>query len=219
VTIRALDVEGSFRGPFGYDRHARAFVRALHRRGIAIHLFDFGDGPDRPALTPWQDPWFELFRRPVPSRVLLQFRMPHLVQAECEKIVVNFTMFEASRIPQHWVQQSRVVPLTVLTTESSRRAWIESGAPEDRIRLCPLGVDPLAFGGAVDPLPLRLPTGVPISSYRVRFLNVSAISPRKNLAGLMRAWLRATNRDDDAVLILKLTAYGPGLLTYVRREV
>jgi glycosyltransferase involved in cell wall biosynthesis len=40
-------------------------------------------------------------------------------------------------------------------------------------------------------------------------LNVSEFGPRKNLAGLLRAWLRATSCQDGAVLLLKLSWSGP----------
>jgi glycosyltransferase involved in cell wall biosynthesis len=48
-----------------------------------------------------------------------------------------------------------------------------------------------------------------VERYATRFLNVSELSPRKNVLGLLRVWLRATSRADDAVLILRLGAYVP----------
>jgi glycosyltransferase involved in cell wall biosynthesis len=59
-------------------------------------------------------------------------------------------------------------------------------------------------------MPLLLESLGIVDRYRVRFLNVSANSPRKNLAGLVRAWIRATTRHDDAILVIKLSDY-PGL--------
>ena len=38
---------------------------------------------------------------------------------------------------------------------------------------------------------------------------MSELGPRKNLVGLLRAWLLATRQDDDAILILKLGQSGP----------
>jgi glycosyltransferase involved in cell wall biosynthesis len=49
--------------------------------------------------------------------------------------------------------------------------------------------------------------GEPLSNYRVRFLNVSELGPRKNLVGLLRAWLLATSRTDDALLIIKMSPF------------
>jgi glycosyltransferase involved in cell wall biosynthesis len=132
---------------------------------------------------------------------------------------VNFTMFEASRIPSKWVKWNRRTDLVILPTESSKRAWVDSGFPEPQIRLCPLGVDPDLFHPDVEPLPLGEYNGRPISDYRVRVLNVSDVSPRKNLPGLLRVWMRTTKPTDDAVLILKINCPFKLLLREFRRRI
>src|SRR5205823_447719 len=93
-----------------------------------------------------------------------------------------------------------------------------SGLPEEKVRLCPLGVDVALYSRPAPPLPLRRPSGEPISQYRVRFLNVSELNPRKNLLGLLRAWLKATSRQDDALLLLKLGCYAPDSLKLLREQ-
>src|SRR5215211_706385 len=65
---------------------------------------------------------------------------------------------------------------------------------------------------------LRLATGEPVERFRTRFLNISALCPRKNLGGLMRAWLRATSRDDYAVLIRKMTLQHGSDYAYYPRQ-
>jgi glycosyltransferase involved in cell wall biosynthesis len=87
------------------------------------------------------------------------------------------------------------------------------------MRVCHLGVDASVFGGSPEPLMLRLATGEPIERFRTRFLNVSAIGPRKNLDGLLRAWLRATTSDDDAVLICKMTVYHGAEYAYLLQQI
>jgi glycosyltransferase involved in cell wall biosynthesis len=131
---------------------------------------------------------------------------------------VNYTMFEATPAPAAWVARNRKHDLVIVPSESSRAAWMVAGMPEERIRLCPLGVDPRLFTGAVEPLPLQLPGGGPVARYRTRFLNVSEFSPRKNLRGLLRVWIKATNGSDDAVLILKLGCNSKGQLNSFRSE-
>ncbi|HEY7033076.1 MAG TPA: hypothetical protein VH482_17145 [Thermomicrobiales bacterium] len=205
--IQAVDAEGAFRGPNGYDRHLRGFVRGLHRRGIAVRVYDTGDRARPPVLQSWQDPFFESLNRPVGARVLLQSRMPHHTPPRTDQAVANLTTFEATRVPPTWIDYGRRHALTVVTSEVCRRAWIDSGAPADRLRVCHLGFDPAAFSGSAEPMPLRLPNGQWVEEFRTRVLNISALCPRKNLLGLMRAWLRATSRDDDAILIQKLTIY------------
>ena len=111
-------------------------------------------------------------------------------------------MFEDGA-PAEWISRSKNHDLVILPTESSRQAWIAGGMPPDRIRLCPLGIDPVLFGAAIPPRELAG------RKYGTRFLNVSAYGPRKNLGGLLRAWKRATTRSDDAVLLLKVGCYEP----------
>jgi hypothetical protein len=43
-----------------------------------------------------------------------------------------------------------------------------------------------------------------VAEYRTRVLNVSDVTPRKNLTGLIRTWITATSAGDDAILIVKL---------------
>ncbi|MGO8731839.1 MAG: hypothetical protein ACLQVM_03490 [Terriglobia bacterium] len=146
--------------------------------------------------------------KPTGSRTVLHFCMPHQVRPHAGRRNVNYTMFEATPAPAPWVAQNLEHELVIVPTESSRAAWIAGGMPEEKIRVCPLGVNPRFFTGAAEPLPLQLLNGVPVARYRVRFLNVSELSPRKNVAGLLRTWTKATNTSDDAILVLKLGCAG-----------
>ena len=212
ASISAVRVRGPFKGPSGYDHHTREFVRELHNQGVAVELIDFPAwGPGRLARHQ-RDPWFETLGRPVGARVTLHFCMPHQVVPDRGLANVNYTMFEATRISPRWAARGRKHDLVVVPTESSRRAWVDSGVPEDRVRLCPLGINTALFGGPVEPMALRRADGTRLGRYATRFLNVSELGPRKNLGGLLRAWMRATSARDDAVLIVKLGAHAPGWL-------
>ena len=202
--MKALTVRGSFRGYSGHDHHVREFVRQLHCLGVHVQLLDFADWAPGSLAGSMRDPWFETLDEPVEASVCLHFCMPHQVEPVADMLNANFTMFEASRIPRHWVEHSLQRDRVVLPTESSRRAWVDSGCPEERIRLCPLGVDPGVFRPDVEPLPLEDVRGCPFGDYRVRLLNVSDLVPRKNLLRLLRVWIEATDVDDDAVLVVKL---------------
>lgn len=210
MTLSALKIRGPFRGPSGYEHHVREFVRELHRQGVELELEDIPEwGPAK--LSPHlQDPFFTTLGNPVDARVVVQFCMPHQIQHHARLVDVNYTMFEATRIPAHWVKRSLRCAMTALPTESSRRAWLDSGVPSDQLRLCSLGIDPARFDGSAQPLDLLWQKPKPIREHRLRFLNVSELGPRKNLVGLLRAWLLATTDEDDAVLILKLGDYAPG---------
>jgi glycosyltransferase involved in cell wall biosynthesis len=218
MTLTALQVRGPFRGPSGYDRHTRAFVRELVRQGVAVELIDLPMwGPARLADAQ-RDPWFDALGDATDARTVLHFAMPHQVEIVPGRLNVDYTMFEATRIPPAWVRHHEAHDLVIVPTESSRDAWIASGVPPEKLRLCPLGIDPEAFGGSPAPLPLWRENGLPIGAYGVRFLNVSELGPRKNLVGLLRAWIRATTRADDAILVVKLGTYAPGWLDLFRAQ-
>ncbi len=195
--LKALKIRGPFRGTSGYDHHVRAFTRELHAQGVAVELEDLPNWSAAKLPAELQDPWFETLNRPVDAAIVLHFSMPHQVVAEPGMFNVNFTMFEATRVHPEWIRANRQHDLVIVPTESSLKAWVASGMPAHRLRLCPLGVDPSLFTGAAEPLDLD-------TVRRVRFLNVSDVTPRKNLHWLIDVWMEATSREDDAVLILKV---------------
>jgi glycosyltransferase involved in cell wall biosynthesis len=214
-----LRVRGPFTGPTGYDHHVREFVRALTQLGAGVQLVDMPEwGPVR---LPYhlRDPWFETLDAPVESRTTVHFSFPTQVEPESGRLDVNFTMFEATRIPSPWAEAHTAADLIVLPTHHSLRAWADSGVPESKLRLCPLGVRTDLYRPDVRPLPLADEAGRPLSTYGARFLNISQLDGRKNQSGLIRAWLRATSRGDDAVLIIKAGLYTPGSLATFQAEV
>jgi glycosyltransferase involved in cell wall biosynthesis len=210
--LRSLRVRGPFRGPSGYDHHVREITREFVRRGIRVQLIDITDWTAVRIPERDRDPLFESLQAPVDAPITLHFSMPHQVTSDDDSLHVNYTTFEATRIPRHWVEHNLRHALVIVPTESSRAAWLASGVPDERIRVCPEGVDPAVFGRKMAALRLATETGRPISSFRARFLNVSEVGPRKNIEGLLRAWLMATRQDDDAILILKLGRHVPGRL-------
>lgn len=216
--LKQLKVRGPYQGPTGYDHAVREFIRGLARQGVEIELAGLAEwGPDLPPEQ--QDPWFDLLRRPLRADKMLHFCMPHQVRAEPGMPNVLHTMFEADRIPAFWADFSQQQDLIILPTESSKQAWVAGGIPETKIRLCPFGIDPALFATRRAPLELGVYGHKPLANYRVRFLNISALRPRKNLLGLLRTWISATSSDDDAALVLKLGCYQWGFYELFRRDV
>jgi FkbM family methyltransferase len=220
--LPGVRVNGSFRGATGHDRHVRGFVRALHERGTAVELHDLPQWSPVRLPAALRDPFHDRLARESGTKrpaVIVHCCMPHQVRRDADALNVNYTMFEASRIPARWAELAREHPgdLVVVPTESSRRAWLASGVPEQQLRVSPLGVDP-AFAAAAAPLELR-DAGESLAERRVRFLNVSAPGTRKNLEGLIRTWLVATRASDDAVLVLKLLAASPRVVERFRARV
>ncbi|HEY0835844.1 MAG TPA: hypothetical protein VGE72_18215, partial [Azospirillum sp.] len=189
-----LVVRGPFTSATGYGHFCQRLIRALLDRGVPLQTIGIM-GPES-----WAP---ETLDRPVPARAVVNCLIPLAVEPVPGLATVTFSMFEGTRIPMAWRRQCERSDLIVVPCESSRLAWAGRGFPEDRLRVCPLGVDGVEDDGAAA-LTLVDSQGRPVSSYRHRFLNVSDFIPRKNVDGLLRVWLRATARGDDAVLILKL---------------
>jgi glycosyltransferase involved in cell wall biosynthesis len=203
--LHTIEVIGPFRGFSGYDRHTREFVRQFIRQGLRVQLTNLaGWSLELPAQM--QETCFDQLSDPVNADTVLHFTMPTHVRPRPHKRNVNYTMFEADRIPADWADSAAASDLIVVPTESSLRAWANSGVPEAKLRVCPLGVDGAFFSERAEPLPLTALHRKPVSSYRDRFLNVAELRPRKNHLGLLQAWIRATKADDNAILISKVTA-------------
>lgn len=203
--IEALTVKGSFRGFSGHDRHVREFARGMSQHGVQLQLVDFSNWA--PGKLPGEkyEFWFDTLGRPVDSKMVLHFCMPQQVQMAGGKMNINFTMFEATRIPPKWVKLNSQHDLVILPTSACEQAWVESGFAPEKIRLCPLGVNPDLFHPDAEPMEPVNENGNGFHEYGVRFLNVSDLTPRKNLLSLLQVWLRATSREDDAVLVIKLS--------------
>jgi len=208
--LASLRVRGPFRGPSGYDHHVREFVREFVRQGVAVQLIDLPSWSPMMLPRGMRDPWFDELLRPLDAEMTLHFSMPHQVEIDRATLNVNYTMFEATRVPEAWIERNLRHDLVVVPTESSRQTWLNSGMPDERLRVSPLGINPHMYGNPVEPLTFRTQAGRPVLDYTTRFLNVSELGPRKNIVGLLHAWLDATRDDDDAILILKLGRYAPG---------
>ena len=186
------------RGPFdtisGYAHMGRRYIQTLREQDVPLNVIGL-TGKERWAAEP--------LHVPVPARALVNIAIPIAVEKAPGLATVTYSMFEGTRIPPPWARHSESSDLVIVPTESSRLAWAAQGFPETRLRVCPLGVDAEQMARDISPIVLVSEGDRDVSSFRHRFLNVSDLIPRKNLAGLFRVWLRATRRTDDAVLILK----------------
>lgn len=189
----ALLLRGPAFGVSGYAHMTNRFVSTLNARNVPVHLLGLlGD-------EPWAAPPTTATR----GRLLLNALIPPAVEHAPGLASVVFSMFEGTRAPLFWMPYSERQDLIIVPTLSSFEAWAGRGYPQDRLRICPLGVDPEDADGDGPVLPLRLPDGRDVADVAVRILNVSDFIPRKNLDGLLRVWLRCTRATDDAALILK----------------
>jgi len=207
----AIAVIGPFKGASGYDRCTTEFVREFVRQGVNVQLTNVrGWSVELPPGL--RDTWFDSLGAPVAANSVLHFTMPNHVRPQPGKRNINYTMFEAERIPRLWASCAALPELIVVPTESSFNAWTLSHVPEGRLRICPLGVDGKYFASPASPAPVATSQGRPLKSFRYRFLNIAELRPRKNHLGLLRTWMRATKPDDEAALVLKVSVFQRGVI-------
>lgn len=202
-----LVVRGVFRDSSGYAYAVRRFVQELVAAGVRVRLVDlnYGDADNLPDDQ--IDPLLLSLDRPVRARAVLTVTTPPAVESIPGLKTVNFSMFEAVDIPDLWAGLSRRHDHVVVATDSSRTAWLRAGHPEERVHICPAGVETVDAAG-VTPAFIVDSLGRRLADYPVRVLNVSDFNDRKNLDGLLRVWLRTTRTEDRAALLLKVGKAG-----------
>ncbi len=200
--VDGLVVRGPFRDTSGYAHMVRRFVQGLTRHAFGVDLIDLNVDFVPMMEHAQRDPALERLDRPIRARSLLTFAIPSIVERVPNLRSVNFTMFEAHPAPPSWIHYAASGGRLIVPTDSSRQAWLDAGFPEERVGLCPLGVDPVDAN--IQPADCVDPQGRRLSDHPVRLLNVSDLIDRKNLGGLLRTWFRATGPEDGAALVLKL---------------
>lgn len=220
-----LALRGTFRNTSGYAYAVRQFVRQLDAAGVPVNLLDVPVSFLKAMEGSKSDPFFERFDRPVRAKALLNFVIPNLAEPVPGLDSAVFSMSEVRTVPPDWLSYSLRHRHLIVPTPSSADAWTRAGFPVERVHLCPLGVDPRPLSNRIAPTAVTDMNGRRLSDYRTRFANVSDLTLRKNLDGLLRVWLRATGPGDDAALMLKLGKGGAneaaqirGLLAAAERE-
>ena len=213
LSIRAI---GPYTGVSGYDSMTRGFAEGLVGLGARLELVpvagwspELRSGASRPSLRAQTGG--------ATPDVVVHFMMPDRCRPLAGLPSVNFTMFEAERIPDAWVEHAEEHDLVILPTETCREAWERSGVPSSKLRVCGLGVNGEFLGQAAEPLRLLVHGGRPVASYGRRFLHVGELRPRKNHLSLVRTWIQATNSNDDAILVVKCLA-PPALMVSFQRD-
>jgi len=207
--VKTLRVTGPGLGTTGYEQMVRCFIRELMAQGVSIelHFMPFWSRERLPIelLAEFEKP----YRRRVRTGMHLHFCMPQQVKPSAGCRNINYTMFEATHLSKLWIEHSLKHDLVIVPTESSRQCWIRSGMPENKVKVCPLGVDFSQFNPEIKPFKIEVPAVKPLGQFRLRFLNVSEFYSRKNIEGLLRTWISATDKNDDAIFILKTSLNTP----------
>lgn len=203
-----FSVFGPYRGVTGYDMLVRTMLKEWHFQGHQVGLTEFDRWSNTRGATEI-DPLLDLMEKNnqiINPEFHLNFCL--MEQAKLNPFTMNciYTMFEADRIHPGWVESAKKLDAIIVPTEFNKNTFHQSGIPLDKLLVCPPPLDVYALQKYVPSLTAKDFGGEDIRKYKHRFLNVSEYIPRKNVEGLIQAWVDETKPEDDACLILKLNS-------------
>lgn len=105
--------------------------------------------------------------------------------------------WEFGSVPKLWIEKMRdQVDEVWAYTNFVKQCYVESGMPEQRVQVVPLGVDTVAFHPGVTPKKLA-------TDKSFKFLFVGGTIARKGPDVLLSAYISAFHRQDDVCLVIK----------------
>jgi len=210
-----LDIYGPYRGLTGYDEVCRNIIFRLHQRGIRTHITEFQGWSGTTILDT------SLFKVLENQTITPDWRLSFCLIPQVPyypHLNACFTMFEATKIPQEWVDKSQLLDAVIVPTQFCKEVFEQCGVWN--VKVVPLGVNTKLFHSNVEPLALQNEIGSPMD-FDLRFLYVCERSARKNIEGLLRAWCIGTSKQTDRCLILKTSSFSEarlrGLVTLIRQ--
>ena len=144
---------------------------------------------------------------PVDIDYFLNVCLMDQIRPQTSCVNVCYTMFEADRCPRLWVEAAKNLDLILVPSNWNRDTFIESGIDANKVMVCPLGVNTSIHNPGVLPLAMVTDRGKVVADFKHRFLCVQELVSRKNVPGLLRTWVRAIRKEDNACLILKLGSH------------
>lgn len=194
-----------YRGPFytpsGYTYEARTLLRRFLEAGFTVQAIP----PSlelRKRLGVLRRLAPELYDLHAPPRGRQPaVELTHLPAAFFKPLAsgavrLGRTMFETDRLPADWVRACRRMDEIWVPSTFNLKTFAESGVPEDKIRVLPLGVDTERFHPQAPPLAIPGAQGFV-------FLANFAWQQRKGWPILVEAFAREFRPHEDVTLVLK----------------
>ena len=134
--------------------------------------------------------------------VLFNYPGEHFVRDH--HYTIGFTMYELSGIPSWWVEKCNQMDEIWVPSSFNQQTFTNSGVDQNKIRVMPLGVDPLTFS----------PDAIPLTIRKRRYTFLSVISGfssgfsdrRKGIDVLLPAFLEEFSESEDVCLVIKTHA-------------
>jgi glycosyltransferase involved in cell wall biosynthesis len=117
---------------------------------------------------------------------------------------IGFTMYELSGIPSWWVEKCNQMDEIWVPSSFNQQTFTTSGVDQNKLRVMPLGVNPLTFS----------PDAIPLTIRKQRYTFLSVISGfssgfsdrRKGIDVLLPAFLEELSESEDVCLVIKTHA-------------
>jgi len=185
----------------GYAVSSRELLWQLDELGVDVHLaYLYG--------TDWMDTARDDHRMAAMRQRPKDLRLPQVVYGPAElfsknsgRYRIGYTMLEVDGIPQDWVHLCNEMDEVWVPSPFNEATFRASGVTRP-IFVMPLGVNPDHFNPRI--------RGSRASS-RYTFLSVFEWGERKAAETLLRAYARAFTRQDEVLLLLKVTNRDPGV--------
>lgn len=204
---------GAFYTAGGYPYEARTVLKHLLDAGFTVRVL-----PPPPRGRWWKGleidegfgRLFELLRLPVrgrrPRLTLVHLTPEAFKAARPGTVRIGRTMFEADRLPPHWVAACNRMHAVWVPSHFNYHTFAASGVDTRRLRVLPVGVDTQLFHPGAVPLPVPGARGF-------RFLSVFSWIRRKGWPLLIEAYAREFRPEEDVTLVLKTS---PGAAAVIR---
>jgi len=113
-------------------------------------------------------------------------------RSKAKKVCVS--LFETDRCPNPWISRLNMMDEVWVFSEFNRLAWEKSGVKN--VKVIPFGIDTDMFNPNVKPISIK-------GRKRFMFISSGDFTERKWFEGLIEAFVKEFNSDDDVCLLIK----------------
>lgn len=190
-------------GQSGFEKLSRELICALDQMGVNIELRPAQEwNAERVSLDLAQ---LSRLKRMMNTRVSplaphIIYQIPKGQPVNMKAPVVCYTLFETDRCPSPWIEALLKMDKIFVFSEFNRKAWAESGIPENKISALPPAVDSFMYN----------PDGYKLNIQNKRgftFLCSGDFTERKNFEAVIEAFVNEFS-DKDAVTLIFKCHYG-----------
>jgi glycosyltransferase involved in cell wall biosynthesis/tetratricopeptide (TPR) repeat protein len=191
--------EGSFLDYGSLSHVNRELARALTRQSdFVVHRVGGNTLVGNTAQSPELEQLASRMKAapPTAAQVTVRHGWPPDWRRPASGKLVVIQPWEFGALPQEWVANSRQVDEFWAPSTYVRDVYVNSGVPQEKVKIVPNGIDPEKFRPEVQPMALA-------TKKSFKFLFVGGTIGRKGSDALVEAYLRQFTAEDDVCLVIK----------------